>query len=295
MAAAELTNSIIPPTPCRSCVDLAAGTASNISGGIANISDVFGGSASDTLLGNANNNFLFGNGGNDYIDGRAGNDVLTGGAGNDKLIGGNGRDLLFGGLGADNLNGGAGQDILVNGTTNFDTDTATLDALLTFWKGAGTFSSRVSQLRAGTVANVSFALNSTNIFDDAAVDTLTGGGNLDGNWFFAKLTSPAKDIISDQMVNDAVNWRGACRLCDTDLQRRSLRDWQSAVLARSAGSVFPKVPSHLCNLSAYARFSPMGKPAPRPYCSYRQTAPFQKGIPIDAADMRDAPISHPNF
>ena len=117
-------------------VDLLAGTATNISGGIANISDVFGGSNNDILQGNAADNFLFGNGGNDYIDGRGGNDVLTGGAGNDTLIGGDGRDLLFGGLGADNLNGGAGQDILFNGTTAFDTDTATLDALLTFWKGA---------------------------------------------------------------------------------------------------------------------------------------------------------------
>ena len=186
-------------------VDLLAGTATNISGGIANISDVFGGSNNDILQGNAADNFLFGNGGNDYIDGRGGNDVLTGGAGNDKLIGGDGRDLLFGGLGTDNLNGGAGQDILFNGTTNFDTDTATLDALLTFWKGAGTFSSRVSQLRAGTVANVSFAFDSTNIFNDAASDTLTGGGNADGNWFFAKLSAPAKDNITDQSVADVVN------------------------------------------------------------------------------------------
>ena len=186
-------------------VDLLAGTATNITGGIANISDVFGGSNNDILQGSAADNFLFGNGGNDYIDGRGGNDVLTGNAGNDTLIGGDGRDLLFGGLGTDNLNGGAGQDILFNGTTNFDTDTATLDSLLTFWKGAGTFSLRVSQLRAGTVTNVSFTFDSTNIFDDAASDTLTGGGNADGDWFFAKLTSPAKDNITDQMVNDAVN------------------------------------------------------------------------------------------
>ena len=128
-------------------VDLLAGTASNISGGIPHFSDIFGGSAGDTLLGSNADNFFFGNGGNDYIDGLAGNDVLTGGAGNDRLIGNAGRDFLFGGLGADSMNGGAGEDILFNGTTAFDNDITTLAAAQTIWVGAGTFATRVSQLR----------------------------------------------------------------------------------------------------------------------------------------------------
>jgi hypothetical protein len=182
-------------------VDLLAGTATNISGGIAHFSDVFGGSAGDTLLGSNADNFLFGNGGNDYIDGRGGNDVLTGGAGNDRLIGNAGRDFLFGGLGADSMNGGAGEDILFNGTTAFDNDITTLAAAQTIWVGSGTFATRVNQLRTNG-AN-SFTFTSANIFNDAVTDTLAGGA--DPDWFFAKRTAPAKDVITDLASGELIN------------------------------------------------------------------------------------------
>lgn len=193
------------------------GTATNI-GGVSHISDVFGGSGNDVLTGDSKDNFLFGNGGNDALDG--GNSTLIAGAGNNVLVGGDGNDtlkvtgsvvgnrnLLLGGLGKDNLTGGVGQDILFNGTTSFDTDVTTLAAIETFWTGAGTFDNRVTALRNGTATNgttaVGVALNSTTVFDDTSVDTLTGGGG--NNWFFVKLTSPNVDIVTDLTASDVEN------------------------------------------------------------------------------------------
>ncbi|MFO0890068.1 MAG: hypothetical protein U0790_13125 [Isosphaeraceae bacterium] len=118
------------------------------------------------------------------IDGGAGNDNLTagggptiliGGTGNDGLTGGKGRNLMIGGLGLDSLSGNAGEDILIGGTTSYDADYAALWSLEEQWNGPGDFWSRTSQLR--------YSLNTTTVFDDGQVDTLTGGKDLD--WFFA--------------------------------------------------------------------------------------------------------------
>ena len=173
--------------------------------GVTGISDVFGGSASDTLIGNASDNFLFGNGGNDTLDGMAGNNVLVGGSGNDTLTvtGSTGRNLLLAGNGADHLTGGTGNDILFNGTTSFDADVATLNTIYTFWKNAANFATAVSQLRAGTATGVTIALDPSNVFSDAFTDIMTGGGG--SNWFFAKVNSPAMDNITDLTGTDAVN------------------------------------------------------------------------------------------
>ncbi|HZZ26802.1 MAG TPA: calcium-binding protein, partial [Pirellulales bacterium] len=197
-------------------VDLTAGTATNISGGISNITDVLGGSGNDTLKGGQNpkGSFLSGNGGDDTITGTGGGDILVGGSGNDTITGGDGRDLIMGGDGQDTLSGGGGEDIIINGTTSFDTDSDTQNAILDFWKSTSLdFAFRVSQLRAGGAMsdNITLpALDSTNIFDDGFSDTLTGGttvtptdDNLD--WFFAKLSSPAVDTITDLSSGEAIN------------------------------------------------------------------------------------------
>jgi Ca2+-binding RTX toxin-like protein len=101
-------------------VSLPAGTATG-TGGIARFSNIYGGSASDTLRGDDNANRIFGmagndkiygNGGNDYLSGGDGNDVILGGAGNDKIYGGAGNDVLNGGAGSDYLSGDAGNDII---------------------------------------------------------------------------------------------------------------------------------------------------------------------------------------
>ncbi|QAU35559.1 pre-peptidase C-terminal domain-containing protein [Janthinobacterium sp. 17J80-10] len=67
-------------------VNLGTGTASDSTGGtdtLLNVEYVNGGSAGDTLIGNAANNRIEGRNGNDTITGAAGSDTLIGGAGND--------------------------------------------------------------------------------------------------------------------------------------------------------------------------------------------------------------------
>ena len=87
------------------------------------IENAAGGSAGDSITGNALANILQGNGGNDTLLGEAGNDTLEGGTGNDLLRGGSGADALIGGDGDDlfyadasdyllQFDGGLGYDIL---------------------------------------------------------------------------------------------------------------------------------------------------------------------------------------
>jgi hypothetical protein len=183
-------------------VDLGVGKSTNVFksavGGVANITDVEGSSAGDTITGDGGDNFLEGNGGNDKIDGAGGNDIILGDAGNDTLLGHAGRDLLFGGVGKDTLDGGADEDILFSGTTSFDTDVNTISAIYSAWIATGPgndFASRVASLRAGTNPNIGIPLDSTTVFNDTSNDLLTGGTEAD--WFFAKTSSPAKDTLAD--------------------------------------------------------------------------------------------------
>jgi Ca2+-binding RTX toxin-like protein len=69
----------------------------------ADVEDVTGGVADDTLVGNSADNELVGGAGDDSIAGGDGNDGLSGGAGRDTIEGGAGRDDLEGGAGADAL------------------------------------------------------------------------------------------------------------------------------------------------------------------------------------------------
>ena len=92
-------------------VNLDTGTASGFTT-IANIENVTGGSAADTLTGNGAANVLHG-GGN--------GDTINGGGGADQLFGDGGADIISGGTGTDTIDGGAGNDTIDGGG---DTDTA---------------------------------------------------------------------------------------------------------------------------------------------------------------------------
>jgi Ca2+-binding RTX toxin-like protein len=186
----------------RVSVDLALGTATNIGGGIAHIENVTGGKGNDTLRGDAGDNVLLGGPGNDVLfGGTGGNDVLVGGLGNDKLTAGPGRSLLLGGAGADTLTGGAGDDLLIAGTTNFDTNTQALLAVLREWKRTdASYATRISHLRNGGGKNGSFKLTSNTVHADTSADKLTGGAGLD--WFWATLP---QDTITDRGGSEQVN------------------------------------------------------------------------------------------
>ena len=151
-------------------VNLSAGTATGVAGGIANFRNVMGSRYDDTLIGDAASNILVGN------------------AGNDMINGGGGRNLIIGGAGADTLTAGPDGDLLIAGSTSYDKNLAALDVILAAWQSndRGTLS---SYLKWGTT-----------VTDDGAVDTLTGGDGADWFWVF-----PGDKIVNQgpgDMVND---------------------------------------------------------------------------------------------
>jgi hypothetical protein len=78
----------------------------------ADIEQVDGGFAADTLIGSSTPNELRGFAGDDYLNGNGGNDALHGYAGDDNLRGSGGSDELSGDAGRDDLHGGGGSDVI---------------------------------------------------------------------------------------------------------------------------------------------------------------------------------------
>jgi hypothetical protein len=159
-------------------VNLALGTATGLSG-IANFQNLIGSNGNSLLVGDANAN------------------VLRGGTGRNILIGGAGADQLFGGAGDNILIGG----IVSDGTTDYDTSDAALEALMTEWDRTDEdFSMRIADLEAGVDANGMHAsLTANTVHADQATDTLVGGGQ---NWFFVAQGDP--DTVNDPKDGDRI-------------------------------------------------------------------------------------------
>jgi Ca2+-binding RTX toxin-like protein len=146
------------------------------------------------------------------INGGAGNDALTagngpavllGGEGNDVLRGGGGRDVLIGGAGADQVSGGGGSDLVIAGTTAYDDNRQALVAIHQEWTSARTLNQRMLNLRDAvgpflSPLGVKLKPNET-VFEDAEVDALFGGGDLD--WFLLDLAS---DKAKDKKAQEAI-------------------------------------------------------------------------------------------
>jgi Ca2+-binding RTX toxin-like protein len=153
---------------------------------------------------------LFGGNGDDTLNaaGSIAANVLVGGAGNDNLTGGSGNDVLIGGLGADIINGSGGDDIVIGGTTKFDGNQTALCAIMAEWgRTDETYATRVGHLQgkgkgAGRFLNGLVFLTTATVFDDAAVDVLSGGTGMD--WFFAKTRGATKDTLSDRGNGETV-------------------------------------------------------------------------------------------
>ena len=92
-------------------VDLAAGTATGFTTGVASFENASGGAGNDTLAGTDGPNTIDGGAGNDSLVGRDGDDTLRGNTGNDSLDGGSGDDSLWGWSGTNTLTGGVGNDL----------------------------------------------------------------------------------------------------------------------------------------------------------------------------------------
>jgi Ca2+-binding RTX toxin-like protein len=146
-----------------------------------------------------------GGSGNDTVDTRGGtaNNVLLGGEGIDLLYGGSGRDLLIGGAGADTLRGGNGDDILIGARTEHDNNFAALASLLAEWgRNDFGYQARIGHL-TGTLGgglNGSLRLNSTTVYDDAAIDQLYGEGEQD--WFLYTASGASRDSLRDRKSNE---------------------------------------------------------------------------------------------
>jgi Ca2+-binding RTX toxin-like protein len=126
--------------------------------------------------------------------------IVVGGAGDDLLMGGAGRSILIGGAGIDMLFGGRGEDVLIGGTTDHDSNSAALLALLAEWSSADSFAVRVANLTNGGGLNGLFVLNGSTVHDDSEMDILMGGQNAD--WLFVlsdtDMTLGARrDLVSD--------------------------------------------------------------------------------------------------
>jgi hypothetical protein len=98
-------------------VDLGAGTATG-TGAVVNIRNIIGGSAGDSLTGDAGPNEIIGNDGDDLIDGAAGPDSISGGSGVDEIFGGAGDDVISGNAGKDTIHAGSGSDIIYGDEDN---------------------------------------------------------------------------------------------------------------------------------------------------------------------------------
>ena len=110
-----------------------------------------------------------------------------------------GRDLLIGGNGADQLFGGGGDDILVAGSTAFDEDPDSLQAIMAEWTSGNSYATRVNNLRGGGGANDTVTLDSTTVVDEGAADTLWGQTGQD--WFLTGIHSKLRDRARNELVN----------------------------------------------------------------------------------------------
>jgi Ca2+-binding RTX toxin-like protein len=171
-----------------------------------------GGAGNDMLYAGTGGDILFGGAGNDNLKGGNANDILVGGDGDDLLAGGAGRDLLIGGLGADRLVGDAEDDILIAGTTAFDANDTALRSIMAEWSSSRDYGARLANLMGtGSGTNFQTRLNGTvylkmigpdaTVFDDGAVDILTGNSGQD--WFIFNATgSGMHDQVTDLKVGE---------------------------------------------------------------------------------------------
>ena len=142
---------------------------------------IYGEDGDDKLRGRVGNDVLYGGGGMDDIRGGVNHDILIGGDGDDSLKGDQGRDLVIGGLGNDDVRGGLGRDILIGPATTYDNDISSLQAIHDVWRSPG-----VSRDHRDTIqASATPLTPGTNVTDDMAPDTLTGGAGVD--WFFGAI------------------------------------------------------------------------------------------------------------
>jgi hypothetical protein len=169
-------------------VNLAAGTATGVGGGIAHVRNVRGGQDGNSLIGDSQGN------------------VLIGGAGANKIFGGTNPSLLIGGKGPDTVFGGSGDDILIAGYTDYDASTLAndlaLESILDEWLSANLYSVRIGHIKNGGGLNGSNKLIwGVTVHDNAVTNqnVLEGAGG--GNWFFYNPSHTTTNRTTTEQMN----------------------------------------------------------------------------------------------
>jgi hypothetical protein len=111
--------------------------------------------------------------------------------------GGSGRDLMIAGTGKMKLVAGGGEDILIGGSTNFDTDPTSLNALMAEWTRTDeVYQQRVRHITRGGGVNGSTKLNPATVHGNGGGNTLLGG-SADKDLFFGSKTLDTTDWDSN--------------------------------------------------------------------------------------------------
>jgi Ca2+-binding RTX toxin-like protein len=168
-------------------IDLNTGSANDVNGGTAGFvtlntfENVIGGSADDTLTGDANANILDGRGGVDNILGLGGNDTLIGGTGDDIMDGGLGDDVygFSDGWGTDTVNDQAGEGVdtisMAEMVFYFNTYAATTTAM--------TFDIANAIVTDGAYDTLGTCGVNCVTYDNTLTESLTGGAGADNFYF----------------------------------------------------------------------------------------------------------------
>lgn len=172
-------------------VNLSTGTATGVSGGIANIQNVRGGQGTDNLTGNSLGN------------------ILIGGAGTNTITGGSGRSILIGDKGKDSVTGGSDSDILIGGSTSYDSSTlandTALESILAEWQSSGKYATRIKKIKSGVgPSSADKLIWGTTVFDNSTseANTSTGAGGKKGaNWFFANVAHTKTNRTNLETLN----------------------------------------------------------------------------------------------
>ncbi len=180
-----------------------------------------GTSASNTIIGNADNEIIFGLAGNDTLNGASGNDIIIGGQGADRLSGGGGDDIIDGGVSGDILNGNGGDDIILGGFGNDRIDGGTGIDTVDYSGFGGNITVNLNQNGNPQTAGgggVDEIINVENIIGGDFADRLTGlsgdteiNGGAGGDRIFglggndSLFGGEANDFIQGGNGNDIIN------------------------------------------------------------------------------------------
>jgi Ca2+-binding RTX toxin-like protein len=166
---------------------------------------IYGGAASDTLVGNGDKNFLVGNKGNDTLRGQGGNDVLEGDQGADVLDGGDGpadvATFLYAGAGVFVTPNGVADDGVTGEHDNVEPSIENLTG--------SQFDDHL--IGSDTVNFIDGQGGSDTLEARGGADQLDGGGGDDfitgddGNDTIA--AGPGNDRVSGLFGDDVIRWR----------------------------------------------------------------------------------------